>query len=77
MKCHTGKIQYKTRDEAIKANCKNGRRKGIYQNVYRCNICNDFHLTSRRINGIIKKKVFYQKEHLNYLIEKMKNIPTY
>ena len=47
MICSTGKRQYKTVCEAQAENRVNGTKKHQWGDVYRCNVCNDYHITSR------------------------------
>ena len=47
MICPSGKRQFKSCCEAVDFNKVNGKLKGEYFNVYRCLLCNDFHLASR------------------------------
>lgn len=74
MKCKSSKQQFKSRDDAIKHNKGVGKEKGTYASIYQCDICNDWHLTTRTQNGIIKKRLFYKREKLNKLIDKMRNL---
>ena len=74
MKCTSGKKQFHCRNDAVKENCILGRQTGVYHNIYQCDICNDWHLTSRTKNGEIKKKKFYikkRREDLNNMIKQM------
>lgn len=47
MICPSGKVQFKTCQDAVIFNKANGSKYGEYYNVYRCTYCNDFHLASR------------------------------
>lgn len=47
MICPTGKYQFKTNVDAVAFNKNNWKRKGEYFNVYCCQWCGDWHLSSR------------------------------
>lgn len=74
MKCPTAKKQYHCRNDAVADNCLIGRLTNRYMNVYHCNICGDWHLTSRSRNGKILGEIFYIKKNREKLILKIKNM---
>lgn len=55
MKCHTGKLQFKTRNEAVGLNKITGKKSGEYFNIYHCTWCGDWHFASRSNNKKVKR----------------------
>ena len=55
MICPSGKLQMRTRNEAVKLNKVHGSRTGEYFNIYRCLLCHDFHFSSRECNKKVKR----------------------
>lgn len=55
MICPSGKLQMRTRKEAVILNKATGERTGEYFNIYRCLLCNDFHFASRTTNKKVKR----------------------
>lgn len=55
MQCRYGKLQFIHRVEAVQFNKINGKKTGQYQNVYKCDSCDCWHLASRRTYKRVKR----------------------